>query len=232
MDKKRGLVLQHELDLPVGSFGDWARARGFELEVLPAFGGWAVPELSPYAFVCSLGSHVHSFDDDVPWLARELELLGAAHGMRIPTLGICFGAQVLARALGAPTGPAPSVEVGWIEIEIVNGAVVPPGPWLFWHEDRFDVPEDGELVGRTNVGPAAFRVDNSIGVQFHPEVNTSSLERMISSGGYRLAQGELDALWTGLAAEPDRFRERAWALYDGFLAAACDELQLKSRERP
>ncbi|HET7119879.1 MAG TPA: type 1 glutamine amidotransferase [Solirubrobacterales bacterium] len=214
------LVLQHEPELSAGLFGEWSRERGFELEVRPAQGGWELPDLSDLALICSLGSHDHAFDDAVPWLGRELELLRRAHDAGLPVLGICFGSQALARALGAATGPSPAPEVGWLEAEAPAPEAMPAGPWIFWHEDQFEVPRGGELLARTGIGPAAFRLGSSVGVQFHPELTEEGLEQMIRTQGAGVDPAVLEQMRAGIAAEPEKLRERAWRLYDGLIAAA------------
>ena len=220
IEPDRVLVLQHEQELSAGLLGEWTRARGLRLDVRPAQGGWEVHDLSPFGLVCSLGSHEHADDDELPWLERELDLLRRAQASEVPVLGICFGAQSLARALGGTTGPAPRPEVDWIEVEMTQPGSIPAGPWPFWHVDRFEVPPGGELLARTDVGPAAFRLGSALGVQFHPELTEAGLERMIDGQRGAVGHERVAALRAGVAAEPARLRERAWALYDGLIGAA------------
>ena len=216
----RVLVLQHEHHGPAGSLGEWAAARGFELEVLMADEEWSAPSVDSFAFVVSLGSESAAYDNQVPWLARELELLDRAHRARVPVLGICFGSQILARSLGAATRRADRSEVGWYEVESSDPASITPGPWLFWHDDRFDVPLGGELLARTDVGPAAFRAGRSMGIQFHPEVTDELLETWIALEEESLAAEVRDQLRHVAQAQRGRFERRAFQLYDLFLANA------------
>jgi GMP synthase-like glutamine amidotransferase len=215
---ERVLILQHEATAPPGNFGEWARERGFEVEVLMAADRWDVPDLSSYAFVGTLGSPEHSYDEALTWLPRELDFLAAAHESETPVCGICFGSQSLARSLGAETRLADELEVGWIDVDLTGEIAIPPGPWFFWHEDRFDVPDGAELLATTARGPALFRAGRSWGIQFHPEVFPEALEHWIVGLGGSLDEGTLAGMRRNLETEAEPARERAFALYDAFLA--------------
>lgn len=218
--RERILILQHEPSASAGSFGDWAAAHGYAVDVLLAGDEWGAPDLSSVALLATLGSESASYDDRVPWLARELEVLEQAHRIGVPVLGICFGSQILARSLGARTRLADRPEIGWYEIESSNPSAIPPGPWLFWHEDRFDLPLGAELLARTAAGPAVYRAGSCMGVQFHPEVTEELFAAWIDESGDRLGAEALEALGRGVAAERDRLHRRAFRLYDTVLANA------------
>jgi GMP synthase-like glutamine amidotransferase len=195
------------------------RERGFEADVRLADEGWTPPSLDSFELVISMGSGSASYDDTVPWLARELEVLGVALAMETPILGICFGAQTLARSLGALTRPATAHEEDWLEVETLAPDLVPAGPWLFWHEDSFEVPLGAELLARTPVGPAAFRAGRNLGVQFHPEATPAQLDDWLAPGE-EIDPAIAERLRQGMAAEQEHAVARAYALYDTFLELA------------
>jgi GMP synthase-like glutamine amidotransferase len=214
------LVLEHEADAPAALLADWAADRDLPIEVIAA--GAPIPDPVERPFLVSLGSEASAFDADVPWLAHERGALDRALEHDVPTLGICFGAQHLARALGGTVAAAPRPEVGWLDIETLAPEVVPPGPWLQWHRDAFTVPPGAELLARSPVGPQAFRLGPHLGVQFHPEVTPqvvadwvagypASIERAGTTPGAVLADSDAHAAGA---------RRRAWALFDAFLAGA------------
>jgi GMP synthase (glutamine-hydrolysing) len=217
---ERVLILQHHDFADPASLGDWARERGFEVEIRHAEQEWALPDPSEYAFVVTLGSLNASYDDSVPWLARELELLAAAHAAETPVLGICFGGQILARSLGAHTQRADVSEAAFFEIDSEHLGEVPRGPWLFWHDDRFDIPDGATPLGATPAGPAGFRIGTSMGLQFHPEVTPDVLEGWLAYMEGQVDPGTADELRRVASAEGDNLRQRAWRLYDLFLASA------------
>jgi GMP synthase (glutamine-hydrolysing) len=215
------LVLEHEADAPVGLLGDWAAERGIALEVVAVRAG-GLPDPAGRPFVVSLGSEASAWDDRVPWLAAERALLDRALLTEVPVLGICFGGQHLARALGGLVSPARRPEVGWLDVETLAPEVVPPGPWLQWHRDAFTLPPGAELLARSEVCVQAFRRGPHLGVQFHPEVTPA-----IAEGWARDYPDSMDRAGTDLAtvragaqAHAAGARVRAFALFDAFLASA------------
>jgi len=85
------------------------------------------PNFNEYDLLVPMGAPYGVYEDDRigNWLLPELEKLKAAHNAGIPILGICFGGQLMARALGGSVAKAPKAEVGWFEIagksSICNG---------------------------------------------------------------------------------------------------------------
>jgi GMP synthase-like glutamine amidotransferase len=95
-------------------------------------------------------------------------------------LGICFGAQALAAALGGSVVPLARPEHAWIELRAEDPSVIPPGPWLALHEDAVELPESGHELARNRFGPQAFGIGPHLGVQFHPEVTPAILARWVA----------------------------------------------------
>jgi GMP synthase-like glutamine amidotransferase len=216
------LVLEHEPDAPAALLAEWAAERSVALEVVPA--GRELPDPAGRPFVVSLGSEASAYDDAVPWLAAERVLLDRALELDVPVLGICFGSQHLARALGGDVGPASRAEVGWFEVETLAPDVVPAGPWLQWHRDAFGVPPGAELLARSPVSAQAYRVGPHLGVQFHPEVTAAVVEDWAAHYPESVARAgtTVEVLLEATAREAPRARTRAWALFDAFLAGtAC-----------
>jgi GMP synthase-like glutamine amidotransferase len=169
-----------------------------------------------------LGAEGSAYDDTLPWLAAERAALDRALAVGVPILGICFGAQHLARALGGVVAPADRAEVGWLDVETLAPELVPPGPWLQWHRDAFTLPPGAELLARSPVCAQAFRLGPHLGVQFHPEVTPAiALDWGTSYPGSVLEGATtLDAVRAGGEAHAAGAQVRAYALFDAFLAAA------------
>lgn len=214
------LVLEHEQDAPAGLLDAWARDRGVALQVVRA--GAPIPDPAARPFLVSLGAEGSAYDDTVPWLAAERAALDRALACDVPILGICFGGQHLARALGGVVAPAPRAEVGWLDVESLAPSVVPHGPWLQWHRDCFTVPPGGELLARSPVCAQAFRAGPHLGVQFHPEVTPAiALDWGTHYPGSVVEGGTtLDAVRAGGEAHAAGARARAYNLFDAFLASA------------
>jgi GMP synthase-like glutamine amidotransferase len=186
------LLLEHERETPAALFEDWARARGHALHILrvPELTRWPEPQESDV--VVSLGSDqsVHSSPDR--WIAREIEFLRAAHDAAIPVLGICFGAQALAKALGGSVARGRQIGLEWTMLETRERDLIPPGPWLRWHEDVFSVPPGARAIAQAGEVPLAFVQGASLGVQFHPEVGADLVNAWIDSSRRTLAEHAID----------------------------------------
>jgi GMP synthase-like glutamine amidotransferase len=214
--------------------GERLRQRGFELDeilVVPAERfhdpGVDVDLADPtdYDLLVLTGAPWSVYDHGRigSWLTTEIAWLTEAMAADVPVLGICFGAQALATALGGETVRADRPEVGWVEIESDRPDLVPRGPWMQWHYDRFVVPSGGTELARNEVCPQAFRYGRALGVQFHPEVTAAGVGVWLDHGGAQKAR-ELDIEPDDLSREcemrSDDARRRAHQLVDGFLSEA------------
>ena len=171
---------------------DWLVAHGADVEVfrIDVDGGERDP--ADYDLVVSLGSERAAYDDTVPWVPRELRILAAATDADVPVLGICFGSQLLARALGGEAMRANRSEIGWVAIRTLEPSLVGEGPWLQWHYDTFTLPPDATLLADSPAGPQAFTAGRSLGVQFHPEVTAEIVANWLSQDGDALRREGLD----------------------------------------
>jgi GMP synthase (glutamine-hydrolysing) len=217
MSRRPALVLEHEDDTPAALLAEWAAARDVPIEVVRA--GAVIRDPAGRPFLVTLGSEASAYDDAVPWLAAERTALDAALAAGVPVLGICFGAQHLARAMGGTVALARRPEVGWLDVETLDADLVPPGPWLQWHRDAFSLPPGAELLARSPVGPQAFRAGRNLGVQFHPEVTAAVVADWARGdpGAVTRAGTTVEALLADSATHAAGARDRAWALFDAFL---------------
>ncbi|MET7730344.1 type 1 glutamine amidotransferase [Streptomyces sp. NPDC005402] len=135
--------------------------------------------------VVALGAPWSVYDEPAVgnWIGGELALLRKAHHLGVPVLGICFGAQALATALGGSVGPAPRPEIGWTRIDSDDRSLIPQGPWFQWHHDRCTLPPGAVEVARNEACAQAFLAGRSLCVRFHPEIATAVVHRYPHLGG-------------------------------------------------
>jgi GMP synthase (glutamine-hydrolysing) len=154
--------------------------RGISADVVSPEGIPALGDPRRYDLVIILGSDDSAYDDSVPWVAHEFEYARRAVESEVPILGICFGAQMLARALGGDVRRAAEPEVGWKSMTRARAAAwLPPGPWLTWHMDTFDWPPGATPLAWTDAAPQAFAHGGHLGLQFHPEAPANLIEQWL-----------------------------------------------------
>jgi GMP synthase-like glutamine amidotransferase len=213
-------VIQHEASAPGGYLNDWLVERGAEVDVLHIYADERDVDPARYDLIVPLGSEQHAYDDAVPWLARELALVRGAAALEVPTFGICFGGQLLARALGGSVVRAPVAEIGWLDVRTNDTELIAPGPWFQWHFDAFRPPPHALVHAESDVGPQAFELGRAIGLQFHPEVTAEIVGMWAAeSPGELRAEGvDPDALMRETRAGEPQSRAAAWRLFDALLS--------------
>jgi len=182
------LVLRHEPDVSLGSLAGVLAEAGLEARQIDLFE--RVPDDLPWdksAGLIALGGTMSANDGcKFPFLVAELRWLSEAVRRNLPTLGICLGAQLLAKALGAEVYRSPRSEIGWFQIELLPGAAGDrllsgrgPAETVFhWHNDTFDLPAGAVHLARSAACPyQAFRAGvSAYGLQFHAEMQPELLE--------------------------------------------------------
>ena len=116
----RVLGVVHGDEVRSGVFGDVIVERGDAIDEWSVPSGRLLPRpLSSYDAAIVFGGSMHPDQDDLhPWLRREQALLRRLLEARMPLLGVCLGAELIAQAVGAKVGPAREPEVGWFEVEL------------------------------------------------------------------------------------------------------------------
>jgi len=181
------------------------------------------PNFNEYDLLVPMGAPYGAYEDDRigNWLLPELEKLKQAHNDGIPILGICFGGQLMARALGGSVARAPKAEVGWIEIESNDNSLIPTGPWFEYHWDRWQTPKGATEIAKTEIANQAFVMGRTLALQFHPEIDLEVLDAWLAmeggcaeveSAGVNVEQLRQETQQMQPAAE-----KRAFELVDAFL---------------
>jgi GMP synthase-like glutamine amidotransferase len=218
-DRLRVLILQHEEPTPPGHVTEWLAEHGAEVDTLRIDVEERDVDPRDYDLIVSLGSEFAAFDDTKPFVVREAEMLKSAVAEDVPVLGLCFGGQLLARALGARGFRHEVAEIGWLPVRTSDPELVPEGPWFQWHFDSFTVPPGATVVADTDVGPQAFVAGRSLGLQFHPEVTTEIMDDWVRVYRHELDGDGVDpdALLEETHRIADESRARAWQLFERFL---------------
>jgi GMP synthase (glutamine-hydrolysing) len=147
-----------------------------------------------------LGGPIGAYEEDrYPFLADELALIARRLKSGRPVLGLCLGAQLMARVLGAEVRPGPAKEIGWGPVALTEAGRAGPlrhlgdEPVLHWHGDMFDLPAGAERLASTELCPnQAFAYGPAVlGIQFHPEFAPHGFERWLIGHAVEIAAARL-----------------------------------------
>jgi GMP synthase (glutamine-hydrolysing) len=160
---------------------------GLDVQTVKPLTGHALPDHDDVSGAVVMGGPMNVDDDRHPELAAEREWLAEAVRCDLPVLGICLGAQLLARALGTEVRAGERPELGYRPVEILDpddpilGALAPSTTVLHWHGDVFDLPDGSTHLARSaQTEVQAFRHGNAWGVLFHPESDFALLEAWLA----------------------------------------------------
>jgi GMP synthase-like glutamine amidotransferase len=230
----RVLALVHHEVAGTGVFATQAARQGHRLEQwVPAAGHLARP-LADYGAVIAFGGGMQADQEErYPWLRAAHETLAEALALSVPTLGVCLGGQVLARAAGGAVGLASRPEWGWGAVQLTDTASEDP---LFagqpgtlevfqWHSYAFELPPGAVPLAENAVCLQAFRIGACAwGLQWHPEVTAESVllwgEQHPPAPGGVPVEVDLGALQADVSARIEATNDQGRALCARFLAAA------------
>jgi GMP synthase (glutamine-hydrolysing) len=217
----RALIIQHDDDTPLGTLEPPLVDRGWELEQWMPRRDPVRPSVRDYDAVIALGGITNPDQDEVErWLPGEVSVLAKALEHGVPTLGICLGGQLLARAAGGRVGPVDEPEIGWYPVELTDegradevlGGLGDEFEAFQWHLYGFELPPEAVLLASTPRANQAFRLGEAAwGLQFHIEVD----ERI---AGDWLALGGEAARRSG--SDPDAIAARSRQRMPDYVAAA------------
>ena len=181
------LVLEHVAHERLGTFEATLKDAGCALlEVNIAEASASLPLLSSMGGIISMGGPMSVYERaKYPWISKELALLREAVASGLPVLGVCFGAQMLAAALGAKVTKNPQKEIGWYPVMREPGSDGDPLLDAFgqtetvfqWHGDTFALPKGAmRLASSPLCAEQGFRYGRAIyGLQFHVEVTEAMI---------------------------------------------------------
>jgi len=215
------LVIEHLHIEPPALIGKVLTAHNIQLEYFDLKSLKTPSPLGDYAGLIIMGGPMSANDDHLPYIVRELELIRQAIGMRLPMIGICLGAQLMAKAAGGTVESSPKREIGWYPVLPTAAASNDPlfsllpaaGQPLFqWHGETFSLPSMATLLATNPEVPAqAFRLhEGQYGLQFHVEVDSSIIEAWIKAGDSErefLGESGIEAVRNGCATHLEPMQE-------------------------
>lgn len=218
---RTALAIRHVPFEDLGILAPALEAHGYEIEYLEAGLDSIPPEraLAPDLLVV-LGGPIGVYDGDrYPFLFEEQRAIRARLDAGLPTMGVCLGAQLIARALGADVAPTGRHEIGYAPLTLTDegcASVLTPlegHPVLHWHGDQFGIPEGATRLAETPGFPnQAFAVgDTVLALQFHLEADHTRIESWLVGHAHELAAAGID---------PQRLRTDAAAFGPGLARAA------------
>src|SRR5271157_1595115 len=185
---KAVLIVKHVEQEGPGMLGKIFEDAGWRLVTVELGRREALPDrLDSFAAVVMLGGPMNVYEEEAyPFLKDEDVFIKEVLREEIPFLGICLGAQLLAKACGARVMKAAQKEVGWYSVDLTKQArqdrlfkrVETPLTVFQWHEDTFDIPDGGVLLATSAlVRNQAFRMGScAYGLQFHVEASLGIIE--------------------------------------------------------
>ncbi len=208
---KKLLVLQHVPHELLGTLNPLLKRSGFRIRYVNfARHPDAQPSLDGYNGLVVLGGPMSVNDADrLPHLTTEMRLIEEALRRNIPVLGICLGAQLIAKTLGADVYPNKEKEIGWYDVSPTDEAESDPLLLGFqktetifqWHGETFDIPKSTRHLAFSSLCVnQAFRYGNNVyGFQFHLEVDEPMIHRWL-----RVAENREEIAALGGTIDPER----------------------------
>jgi GMP synthase (glutamine-hydrolysing) len=187
------LLILHQENSSPGRVGQALSKLGFPLDVRrPRFGDGLPETMDDHAAAVIFGGPPSANDPD-EYIKIETDWIGVPLRDNKPFLGICLGAQMMARKLGAPVTlhPQGHAEIGYYPIRPTQAGRELCAEWpdrvYQWHREGFDLPAGGELLAEGDAfSVQAFRYSTGYALQFHPEVTHAIMHRWLVRGAHRL----------------------------------------------
>lgn len=212
----RANVLEHAPVEGPANLAVWLRARGAALATTRLWAGDPPPAPESFDWLLVMGGAMNADEEArFPWLVDEKRAIERAIAARKHVLGVCLGAQLVARVLGAKVTRNRFPEIGWFPIERVPGAqssavgrAMPASAEVFhWHADTFALPQGALQLARSAAcEQQAFAYgDRVLALQFHPEMTPETTLAFAESGAGELVPGPWIQTREAMLSDTSRF---------------------------
>jgi GMP synthase (glutamine-hydrolysing) len=196
------IAVRHVAFEDLGLLAPLLAERGFSVRYLEA----GVDDMGSTSLVAPdllviLGGPIGVYEEDqYPFLREELIAITGRMEAGRPTLGVCLGAQLMAKARGAKVAPGPQKEIGWAQLTLTDSGrasllgAFATTPVLHWHGDNFELPANAVRLASTSACPnQAFSIGkNLLGLQFHIEVDPARIEQWLIGHTVELGKAGID----------------------------------------
>ncbi|MDA2979097.1 MAG: type 1 glutamine amidotransferase [Actinomycetota bacterium] len=233
----RILVLQNDVEVPIGRLEDSASAAGHEIVLVALFAGDRLLPFEEFDAIVILGGGMGAYDESIfPFLAEEKRFLTEAVAAGVPTLGLCLGGQLLADALGgsAYLAQRPEIEFTRVMPRVADDLLadtLTSARTLLFHRDTFDLPDGATLIASSARYPQAFRFGSAVAVQPHPEVTGKVAADWIDDPTQKVDLDRAGASAADLKAEIHAAEPEMSRLASSFFAAWFSEAEVLVKNR-
>jgi len=224
----KALILQNAEGEGPGILADFLDRDGWDRKTVPLYAGGVIPpDWSDYDIFVAMGGPMNVYEEKAyPFLVQETALLRQAIEKKLPVLGFCLGAQLMAKARGAKVVKGHEKEIGWYPLRSTDRGMKDPLLKSFpaeffafqWHEDTFCLPKGAACLVSSNIYEnQAMRLGPlSYGFQFHFEITKDMIVHWLESGLEEVtAMGRAASVET-ILKDTDRFLEQTHSLAAAF----------------
>jgi GMP synthase-like glutamine amidotransferase len=213
-------------------FATFLERKGIAFRLIAIDAGDAVPrDARRFSGLALMGGPM-SANDDLPWIARVLDLIRNAARDDVPLVGHCLGGQLMAKALGGTVTRNPVPEIGWGEVRVEDNGVArewfgaaPSFESFHWHGETFSVPPGAtRVLSNRHCANQAFALGKHLGMQCHVEMTEELVRtwcregrREIEAGRESPAVQAVEAIERDLAARVDRLHQVASRTYEHWI---------------
>ena len=215
-------LLEHDpIDMSCTNITKWAKVKGYPIAQTYVCKNEKLPALNDFDWLMVMGGSPHAWEaDKLPWLAPEKEFIGRVLERDKIVFGVCFGAQLLAEALGGAVFQNDQKEIGWFEVTLTpqgkDSILFKDVPEKFltfhWHSDHFSLPPGClRLASSEPSANQSYTLEGKpvAGVQFHPEYTREMVRYFAKEEGHTWEKGPYvagkDAVVTQTAKIPDTY---------------------------
>jgi GMP synthase (glutamine-hydrolysing) len=213
----RALLLQGADLAPGATVAELLRASAVEPIIVRIESGTQLPDPGSLELAVVIGPASWSGNPSHAGDAATVDWLREANRAGTPVLAVGTASRLLAIALGGGFERARRPRYGWVRVTTAAPKLVAPGPWLAWEDAIIRLPRQAKLLAHDRVGPQAFRVNQQVGVQFHPEATPQLVTDWVATSDAALDhQGIMEATWRDQAPASDASRR----LFTSFVRSA------------